>query len=280
MTWPNTTPPAAYGRHPLLRRPDPDTVIWRYVDLARLIDLLETGNLHFAQAASMFDPWEGALTPEMEAADVEDLNEMIRDTQEKFEAMNPSAGFQLIDPAADIAADYRSRWVEARQWTYLSCWAMAPEESAAMWDLYGGQGGGVAIQSTFARLEASLPTRGAMLSAPRVGVDDPRLPIYASVVNYIDYRIERIPGGNTLLRFAFKRRSFEHERELRLLIDAPGLQPMTGLYVPTDLGQLIARVHVAPLAQPWFADVVRRTVSRHLPGVETVRSDLYRDPIA
>jgi len=39
-----------------------DDYLWRYLDLARYADLLQTSELHLARADSMSDAWEGSFS--------------------------------------------------------------------------------------------------------------------------------------------------------------------------------------------------------------------------
>jgi hypothetical protein len=73
-----------------------------------------------------------------------------------------------------------------------------------------------------------------------------------------------------------KRVSFEHEREVRAIIDSRDPESdRIGLTVPVDLATLIQRVHVAPTAPGWYEDVVRRAAKRYGLDAPVSRSDLY-----
>jgi hypothetical protein len=91
------------------------------------------------------------------------------------------------------------QWI--RQWTFINCWHMNENESDAMWRIYARTSDAVAIQSTFARLQRVLSDRA-----------------FIGVVKYVDYDTEWMPEGNTLYPFVHKRKSFEHERELRAVM--------------------------------------------------------------
>lgn len=41
--------------------PDPDTRIWRYVDLTKFLDMLSRRKLYFARLDRLGDPFEGAI---------------------------------------------------------------------------------------------------------------------------------------------------------------------------------------------------------------------------
>ena len=74
-----------------------------------------------------------------------------------------------------------------------------------MWDLYIKGTEGVAIQSTFRSLTESFSLHA----------DDS---IFVGEVSYIDYENDWMPEGNLFYAFMHKRKSFEHERELRALL--------------------------------------------------------------
>ncbi len=84
----------------------------------------------------------------------------------------------------------------------INSWHMNTHESAAMWHLYAQTNEAVCIQTTYANLRDSLPQV---------------FKIYQ--MNYVDYNSNYIPEYHPLTPFVFKRQSFEHEHELRALID-------------------------------------------------------------
>jgi hypothetical protein len=90
----------------------------------------------------------------------------------------------------------------ARHAMYLNCWHLSEYESAAMWDIYQREGRGVAVRSTWGELKSSLQTRKS---------------ITGGKVSYVDYSGFKVTGTNTFDPFRFKRLSFEHEREVRLV---------------------------------------------------------------
>ncbi|MBN1566152.1 MAG: DUF2971 domain-containing protein [Anaerolineae bacterium] len=87
----------------------------------------------------------------------------------------------------------------------VNCWHIGNYESAAMWKLYGD--GGIAVQSTIGCLKKSF--------------DRETREIYLGKVYYIDYEIDHLSSDeeNMLSLCLHKRPSFEHERELRALMN-------------------------------------------------------------
>jgi hypothetical protein len=122
-----------YETHPSLPDiDDPDTVLWRYVDLYRWLDLLQTSELHLTRADQMEDRWEGAYG---------EVNIAVR----------PSL---YGERWAKVAPAMARMYAHGRTHTYLNCWYIGAGESYAMWKIYDAAGKGVAIRTTAARLKA------------------------------------------------------------------------------------------------------------------------------
>jgi hypothetical protein len=160
----------------------------------------------------------------------------------------------------------------------MSCWHEADEESVAMWDLYQRDGRGVAVQSTWGDLTASLRSERT--------IDGGR-------ISYVDYDTTFINERNVFGPFMHKRRHFSHEKEVRLIMltgeklpnpsgDGTSMAIPEGpaLLVPVDLGRLINAVYVAPGAPRWQYDLIVKVVRRYgHQELEVRQSDLDLDPI-
>ena len=216
--------------------------------------MLDRHALYFARADYMLDPWEGRIGEFNEAAHLRVFRE----------------GNRARDDSVELRSSYRTLREQARARMFLSCWYMAEHESAAMWELYAGrEGRGIAIRSRFDAMEAALPP------------DFPHS-IYAGTVRYVDYNRDEIPVGNSFYPFVHKRLSYQHEQELRLVIDthpSEGEDTPQGLNVPVDLERVVEHIHVAPTAQDWFVELVKRTVSRSAVSADVTRSDLLTGPV-
>jgi hypothetical protein len=149
---------------------------------------------------------------------------------------------------------------------------MNDHESAAMWSLYLKSSEGIAIQSTYSRLKHSI-------------IDDKE--IYLGVVKYIDYENEKFNPGNMFNPFLHKRKSFEHEKELRCLYHKPiSIKKGTidrpienGISIKVDLVGLIEKIHVAPYAPYWFSDLVKKVLKRFNYNFTVVQSEMNKTPL-
>ena len=165
---------------------------------------------------------------------------------------------------------------EIRKFTVINCWHMNDYESAAMWKLYLKSNEGVAIQSTFKRLTESLNNYEE---------ND----VYIGEVKYINYETEWLPEGNTFYPFLHKRKSFEHEHELRAIIQKVPVRRGqldlsleildTGTYVNIDLNTLVEKVIVSPTAPMWFNDLVKSIVKKYNMKKEVEQSSLDDQPV-
>ena len=184
------------------------------------------------------------------------------------------------------AHDVFSRFLKWRgQWTYVNCWHINEMESAAMWKLYARTEEAICVQSTYARL------RDCLNSSPTCKNDY----LYIGKVQYIEYQEDSFPDPNNMLHSVMhKRRSFEHERELRAVISrVPTGEPRrlpadpqredfpdkTGVWVTISLEQLIEKINVAPSSPSWFHDLVRKVVLRHKLDKQVEKSDLDASPL-
>ena len=155
-----------------------------------------------------------------------------------------------------------------RACSYVHCWHMSDHESAAMWQLYSSASQSVCLQSTYERLRRTLP-------------ED----VHIATINYISYEQDKIPFDNLYWPLLHKRKSFEHERELRALYgDVRSLERNESSKDASwlrrvDLEDLIERIYVSPWSNDWFTDLVRKVVRRYKLDIPVHRSVLDQEPI-
>jgi hypothetical protein len=241
-----------HEQHPSFKRPgNVEIKIWRYMDLAKYLAILQRRSLFFARASLLGDPFEGSSTKLMVAA----REHQLRDIG------HPNLHLEL--------AHYYKVLVN----TYLiSCWHMNEQESAAMWSLYLRSNEGVCIQSTYRRLRSSLPR------CVRIGE-----------VNYLNYDNEGFLPQVSFNFIMHKRKSFEHERELRAVFwetdegtEAQSYKPKiepAGLWISVDLPAVIEKVYITPTAEEWQATVIRELTAKYDLQVPVVQSALAESPL-
>jgi hypothetical protein len=239
-----------------------DIAIWRYMDLAKYLSMLNSRGLFFPRATSLGDPFEGS-SPRMIVLD----REYIRANRATDPAL---AGWKdapdaMFDQLRAITKDSVQKYL-------VSCWHMSEHESAAMWKLYSSSNESVCVRSTYRRLRLCLPQH-----------------VFIGEVNYIDYDTQSFPASQMLNYIMHKRLSFSHERELRAIFwemdGSPEAQPHkskispSGLTIEVDLPSLIEQVYVNPTATPWFAKLVEAMTAKCGFSFPVAQSALSTDPL-
>jgi hypothetical protein len=220
-----------------------DVPIWRYMDLAKYLSMLDRRCLFFSRATMLGDPFEGSSTKAMVSG-----REYVRANR----ATDPRlASFKDL-PDAAFGMSNMQNFVRSY---LISCWHMNEHDTAAMWKLYSSSNEAVCIRSTYRRLRQCLPQS-----------------VLVGEVRYIDYETQGFSIGNTFNYIMHKRLSFAHERELRAIFwemqGTPDAQPYkakiepSGLAMEVDLPALIERVYVSPTAAPWFATLVEAMTTK------------------
>ncbi|PES17872.1 hypothetical protein CN488_27335 [Bacillus anthracis] len=248
-----------YKKQLVFKEPKDENVkVWRYMDFTKLIDILERQSLYFTRSDKFDDPFEGIsskVTKEKRLQYINNIDDKLRDEfREKSEFLDR----------------------KVREWTAISCWHMNECESDAMWKLYVQSNEGIAIQSTFKKLCNSFSN-----------VEEE---ICIGQVNYIDYEIDDMQHKEHMLSpFVYKRKSFEHERELRAMIlripkkgsrfDYKAQSFDHGDYVQVNLEELIDTIYVAPTAPQWIFKLVELMLIKYGLGHKKVlKSPLLENP--
>ena len=240
-----------YKDHPDLEKPTGKAKIWRYMDFAEFISLLHKSALFFARVDKLDDPFEGSFPR---------VNVKLR--LDIFKDKKPPTYIRNL-------TEFYKRFVKL---TFVNCWHLNEYQSAAMWKLYLQSNEGIAIRSTFDGLKDSFN-------------NDKDNDIHIGKVKYISYNKDLIPEGS-LFPYFHKRKSFEHEKELRAVIQSFSYDKQgnidwsrsphrDGLYVPVDLDLLIEKVILAPSCPPWQREVVKSVLKKYGLDKPVLRSLLY-----
>lgn len=237
---------------------DYNETIWRYMDISKFLALVDKQALYFPSAAQLaaLDPFEGLFTSanvRLEEATFESIRGATFEdgrslTEDDLEFIQKTS--RIVRP---ISKALRNR-------TFISSWHIQECESAAMWQLYMKSDEGIAIQSTTRRLYGVLDK-----------IESHSFCI--GKIRYIDYEKEMIPMNNLFEVVLHKRKSFEHERELRVMISQIETEgnkiklpkegeAARGLEIPINLEALIERVYISPSAQPWQQSTLKSIVNK------------------
>lgn len=229
-----------YLNNPNIKLPDdPDTIVWKYLDLSKFLDLLLSKKLFMSRSDKFEDQYEGTFS--------EPTYEEIK----KLAADNP---------------EFLNYYKTHREKVAISSWHINEYESFAMWQIFTKNNEGLAIQSTIKRLQKAVK--------PENNYDQ-----FIGEVNYIDYKKEYIPFDDLFFPFLFKRKSFQYEREVRILSDTSksDIKLNDGLKINVDINQLIEKIYIHPKSENWYKKLVIELVERLGFDFEIEKSDLESD---
>ena len=253
-----------YDVSKILEEPRGNPKIWRYLDFTKFVSMLDRKALIFTRVDKLSDRFEDSFSkPTINAR---------KDGYIEESGMNERELSEIFK--------------KFRRHAYINCWHMNEVESAAMWSLYLKSDEGVAIQSKYKKLRDNL-----------------RDCVVTGQVAYIDYDNDIMIDDNPLFAFFYKRKSFEHEHEIRAAclrlhkVDGGYLnlpnqsEDETEYFDPDkesrpylvhridDLNKLIDRIYVSPLAEEWFIDLVKSIAGKYGIKKKVTQSRLNIDPI-
>jgi hypothetical protein len=224
--------------------------LWRYMDFTKFVAMLVTKSLYLTRVdklAELGDNFEGSFPNPPEKG---------------------FGGFFAEHFTMRYNAEKRK---DERRFYYVNCWHGNDCESDAMWKIYVKGNQGIAIRSTFKGL------RDALQKSPQ--------PIWIGKVKYLDkFSWSGVPTNPTLHACMTKRKSFEHEKEVRLIwVDENAKRTdhtgQGGKEIPCILPTLIDRVYLAPHSGLWFKRVVENVLRKYRINTEVVSSDLGSEPL-
>lgn len=235
---------------PAIERPDDGVTVWRYMDVAKFLDMICGSRIFFCNGRTLPDQFEGEVPAAI------------------FEARRQAAMAQGLtgrDLEEELAA---YRWNNADSMLSLalfSCWSMGEDESYALWKVYlAGQPFGVAVRSTVGRLLRSIEQGG----------DDYPEKFFIGKVRYT----EELPGDSWHRLFMLTRKMpfYRYENEVRLIIlnyprSEGGTQtpyPLNvGRYVKVDMETLIDGIVLSPFAPRHFHDSLQMVLAAMSPSL-------------
>ena len=164
-----------YVEHPQCQTPSDDALLWRYMDFVKFVHLLESQRLWLTRLDLLDDPREGRYTNSELA---------------KFR----KAPKDMLDV---IPAE-----------SFVSCWHESGFESMAMWDLYGGKVGSLAIKSSVTSIKQAIQAS---------------VNVMIGRIKYIDWSSQSLPPENVIALCVRKAEGYRHESEVRLVAWEPTL---------------------------------------------------------
>jgi len=243
--------------------PNGESHLWRYMDFTKYVSMLSTSGLYFPRADTFEDHYEGAKG-------VKSNKEKWDDHYLSFfkEAMkNPPEGVEwnhteehLEKEAKRLLKELNAGGEARKKRVFISCWHENEHESEAMWRLYSSYlDNAVAIRTTYTSLYNSLEKN------PSIAIGR---------VKYIDFN-KSFAGVND--SFWRKRKSFEHEREVRALFHDHECSDR-GKIIKCDLNTLVEEVFLSPSSPAWFLELMNDVNEKFGVNVKVSQSRLNDEP--
>jgi hypothetical protein len=131
--------------------PPEDTIVWKYLDLSKFLDMLLCRQLFMSRSDKFEDQYEGTFS------------------EPTFEELKSISGNN---------PEFLDKYKQHRKNVVISSWHINEYESYAMWQIFTKNNEGLAIQSTIGRLQQALGPEN-------------RYEQHIGEVKYIDYKKEQ-----------------------------------------------------------------------------------------
>ena len=238
--------------------------LWRYMDIAKFLCLLRDKSLYFARLDKLGDSWEGAKGAKKNKPIWDD--HYLRFFQDAIR--NPPEGYTCEKTRDDIEADasrllkeLESNGSRELRTTYVSCWHENEAESEALWRLYCPPSTiGVAIRTTFGDLKLAF---------------DEDLSVELGRVKYLDFRSQFAGVNDSTFR---KRKSLQHEQEVRAVVRDRSETEGLGITRPINLDAFVKEVWISPFAPAWAESLLGDLLMRYSVSIPVRLSDLLSEP--
>lgn len=221
--------------------PDNESVLWRYMDFTKYMSLLSTRKLYFPRSDFFDDIFEGAKgylsnKDKWDSHYYKFFYNAIKNPPEN--ALCVLSEEEIDRKAKELLINLEKSGLKDKKSKFISCWHENKFESEAMWRLYSSfLPNAVAIKSSYSRLYDSLGKNPA---------------ISIGRVEYVDLK-SSFSGVNS--SFWKKRKSFEHEKEVRAIITDYECDDF-GKNMNCELNILVEELLISPSSPQWFYDLV------------------------
>jgi predicted cupin superfamily sugar epimerase len=212
-------------------------ILWRYMDLAKFLSMLEQKALWLARTDTFKDRHEGRFPEEM--------RKLIEKAYKGFSNSDPSS--------VKDADDFQDYLVKN---TFVSCWHKNSDENMVMWEIYGRDKNAVAIQTSVEKIKES--------------IDVSNINGHSLILKSIIYKKSNEITGVLPYEdcFFIKRPHFSFEKEVRISLDTytpsnPSKGTPYGYKLPVRINDLVDKILVHPDCSNWFLALVRSIVDKY-----------------
>jgi hypothetical protein len=239
-----------YKEETQFHTPENETIIWRYLDFEKFVDLITSKKLFMCRSDKFEDPFEGMLK--------------LKDTNQSQFDLNTLT----------------------KKFYFINCWHINDIQSAAMWKIFLKTNNGIAIKSTVKKIKKSLEKTKEDIHIGKVYYRDFSKTTFFDLMREPHNIWPNSSGsGGTVNQYNYKRISFEHEKELRLnFVDLPiphaikngtPREPLEQKIIEININELIEEIIIAPFADSWFKPLIERLTKQLNFDFKITESNLY-----
>jgi hypothetical protein len=252
--------------------PDPDEIIWRYMDLTKFESILKNKAIFFCRADRFSDPFEGSIPRREAEYRIKERKSISDYFGNEFD---PISAKKSIESISNFHLEFKKKHV-------INCWHINNDENDAMWRLYLDSNEGIAIKTTIQNLLNSF-------------IDTKNI-IHISKVRYLNYDKDiwydakeyPVESYNMFVPLVHKRIEFKQEEEVRLIHSLNtdmsldifwGSQPYpNGMNIPINVNTLINEVFTPPTCDDTQIHRIKEIIEKYKFNFNIVKSGLSNQP--
>jgi hypothetical protein len=236
----------------------------RFVDLPKVCDLLSTQYLTLCSLGHLIsaDPFECSVRRQYDGWTKQQLQARALELREIVTEIRGGRAESFENDIWEFSetelkhAVWQLEREELKKSLACSCWHRGEVESDAMWKIYA-RTLGVSVVSSVKRI------RDAMQPYLIPGNLPCDFKLFLEPVTYA----EQVECGANDKPWLFKRKAFEHEKEVRLYCMAPMFDRNGLLRVPVRIADLIEEIVITPFAEHWEYEAIRAAIEALLTKV-------------
>jgi hypothetical protein len=245
---------------PEIRKPNPKQgkTLWRYMDIHKFLDFIQTQELHFSRLDQMEDPFEGVSTRILRR--IEALRTKARGNGDIENPFNLE-GLEMAMHKREIDKQQKSH--------FINCWFQGDRESMGMWNLYSNQDSiAIKVDSSVFTKYFGKDNRGWQLNKP---YDFTGGNVEYAKINPLEEA--KVSVQKTILK---KDQCWQHENEYRLyLIDSNPLEDSELVVrLKLDFNNFKFEVVFHPKMDEWKKKNIQRVIENCDLKIETKNSDI------
>jgi hypothetical protein len=222
-----------------LKNLDGETIIWRYMDIIKFLDLIQTQQLYFSNIENFNDPYEGFVSidyKEMELKNFKTVEEKnLYEAEKKEELKN----------------------------YFINCWHINNYENVAMWKAYTDSNNGIAIKSTITDLVVAIGLKNYNNKEYNNNISFGKVEYIGDLNDEEILKIKNKTIFNDKTKILlYKNISFKDENEVRLIIRK---KKNNNNYckLDIDINKLINEIYIIPTAPTYYRHIIEKLIEKY-----------------